>query len=430
MVKLQIYRTLEDLVNEDKYEEFYYRHHGGAVGGATTGSYGRKSSKMYYMAQDQDEVIYEDLCSFKNSSSSRRMQKELANFVPKEKRDYCIKELVETEGNYVDVLNMLRKCFIKNITTIKDADKKTVFMNIKDLGEVHAAFYQDVLESVMGKSRKRIGEIFLDFKERFLKYGQYCAELTRAQELLDTLMAKEASVRDEVGKCEANANEGKFRLRDLLAVPMQRILKYHLLLRELVGHTQTSHEEYRVIQQAYEAMLDVSDYINEVKRDSEQLHIIKEIQNSITDWNMPQGVELKDYGRLRKDSELKVQSHGQGEPSGGGGGGVVGSVVGGSGKTKVRYVFVFDKVLLMCKATRGDHYSFKGSLKLADYKVQDVPGSAHVGTARRLTRSQVRGKYAQSVIIAKLVPRSSFDFHRIDFNRAADFPGNCARRVV
>ena len=27
----------------------------------------------------------------------------------------------------------------------------------------------------------------------------------------------------------------------------------------------------------------------------------------LTDWNMPEGTELKDYGRLRKDSELKIQ---------------------------------------------------------------------------------------------------------------------------
>ena len=44
-----------------------------------------------------------------------------------------------------------------------------------------------------------------------------------------------------------------------------------------------------------------------MKRDSEQLQIIREIQKSITDWNMPAGLELKDYGRLRKDSELKVR---------------------------------------------------------------------------------------------------------------------------
>ena len=49
-----------------------------------------------------------------------------------------------------------------------------------------------------------------------------------------------------------------------------------------------------------------------MKRDSEQLQIIREIQKSITEWNMPPGLELKDYGRLRKDSELKVGVHGHG----------------------------------------------------------------------------------------------------------------------
>ena len=61
-------------------------------------------------------------------------------------------------------------------------------------------------------------------------------------------------------------------------------------------------------------MLDVADFINEAKRDSEQLNIIREIQNSITDYTslLPPGVatlELKDYGRLRKDGELKILNH-------------------------------------------------------------------------------------------------------------------------
>ena len=32
------------------------------------------------------------------------------------------------------------------------------------------------------------------------------------------------------------ANEGRFRLRDLLSVPMQRVLKYHLLLKVQEQH--------------------------------------------------------------------------------------------------------------------------------------------------------------------------------------------------
>ncbi len=73
-------------------------------------------------------------------------------------------------------------------------------MNITDLGETHAAFYQEILESVTGRSQRRIPEIFVDFKERFLKYGEYCSGLPKAQETLDALVAKDDNVRDEVAR--------------------------------------------------------------------------------------------------------------------------------------------------------------------------------------------------------------------------------------
>ncbi|XP_040582225.1 protein vav isoform X3 [Lepeophtheirus salmonis] len=333
----QIYRTLEDIINEDKYQEFYFKHHGAAG-----------KSHYYSGEDDKEEGIYQDLCSLQ----SLKIRAEL-NIQPKEKRDYCIKEIIETESNYVDVLNMLRKNFIKTITKMRDTDKKIIFMNIIELGDTHAGFYQNLCDVIRGKSCKKIGEVFLEYKTRFLKYGEYCSCLPKSQDVLDNVM-KDESVREEIALYEKSVKDGKFRLRDLLAVPMQRILKYHLLLKGLLDTTKPTHEEYRIIQQAYESMLDVSDYINEVKRDSEQLHIIKEIEASINDWNMPDGYELKDYGRLRKDGELKVHSHDS-----------------HAGKTKLRFVFIFDKVMLMCKPARGDHYSYKDSLKLADYKVQD-----------------------------------------------------------
>jgi len=346
----QIYRALEDLVTEDQYADFYYKHLGG-------GNFGRRSSN-YFAGNDKEEDIYEDLCSF--NSQNKQLQSEIHSLQPKEKRDFIIKELLETEANYVEVLNMLRKHFIRPIATIKDQDKKVIFMNIKELGESHGGFYKEILEAVTGKSRKRVGEVFLEYKERFLKYGEYCAQLPKATALLDILINKDDSIKEEVAKCEKTA--GKFKLGDLLTVPMQRILKYHMLLQRLMQQTANMHEEFHSIQQAYEAMLDVSEFINEVKRDSEQLDLIKAIQVSITDWNIQDiNMELKDYGRLRKDSELKIQSHDN------------------TSKTKIRYVFVFDKMLLICKQTRGDHYSFKEGLKVQDYKVQDV-------SSRRLSR--------------------------------------------
>lgn len=321
----------------------------------------------------------------------KKFQAQVLDIQPKEKRDYCIKELVETEGKYVEVLNTLRKNFIKTINSIKDQDKAVIFMNITDLGDVHASFYKSLFDAVSGKSSQRLGDIFLENKERLLKYGEYCSRLPLAQEKLDFLSNKDERFREELARCEMEANEGKFRLRDLLTVPMQRILKYHLLLQQLLKATDLVHEEYNSIQRAYEAMLDVSDYVNEVKRDSEQLGVIKEIQMSITDWNMPPGVELKDYGRLRKDSELKVQSHDNAT---------------GGGKTKLRYVFVFDKVMIMCKAARNDHYTYKHSLKLSEYRVQDNPQQR-----RTLLREAASSRWSHSFILGHVDQANAYTMY-------------------
>ena len=202
---------------------------------------------------------------------------------------------------------------------------------------------------------------------------------------------RDDAVAEEIGQCEKNANGGRFRLRDLLAVPMQRVLKYHLLLKELLTHTPMTHEEYHSVEKAYEAMVDVSEYINEVKRDSEQIHIISDIQSSISD--LPDGLDLRDHGgRLRKDSELKVQSH-EANP-----------------KTKVRYVFVFDQLMMMCKPSKGDTYSFKDSLKLAEYKVEDIAvmtpsTTATLGTGRRGRDSM---RWAHSFMLVHIGDRNAY----------------------
>ena len=60
--------------------------------------------------------------------------------------------------------------------------------------------------------------------------GEYRAQLPKATQLLDTLVSMDETI------------AGKFKLLDLLTVPVQRILKYHMLLQRLVGQTKASHE--------------------------------------------------------------------------------------------------------------------------------------------------------------------------------------------
>ncbi|KAG8284415.1 Guanine nucleotide exchange factor vav2 [Homalodisca vitripennis] len=299
----------------------------------------------HYDTHVHNEEIYQDLCSIDKKSTLPSQLPTASHSL--EKRDYVINELVETEKNYVDVLATLQRCFMRPLGSIlKDEDNRIIFMGIKELCEIHAGFHSQLRKVVAPGSSARLSEVFLNWREKFLIYGDYCANLTNAQTRIQDICTHNDSINQEViptagcletlrnelrhsadcdrpgpaqpgsvavggcpfdcvyfnftkrpgrsqsapcfipggticDRCQQEANNGKFKLRDILSVPMQRILKYHLLLEKLIQETQPNHEDYRGLERAKEAMVDVAQYINEVKRDSDTLQIMKDIQVSL-----------------------------------------------------------------------------------------------------------------------------------------------------
>lgn len=77
-------------------------------------------------------------------------------------------------------------------------------------------------------------------------------------------------------------------------------------------------------------MLDVAGYINEAARDSEHKAVIKKVQENIVEWDATSELKLENCGRLIKDGELKIKAH-------------------EDQKVRSRYVFIFDKVMILCK---------------------------------------------------------------------------------
>ena len=69
------------------------------------------------------------------------------------------------------MLNRLRKNFIRPITTIPESDKKIIFMNIKELGDIHTAFFTALFNCVKEKpyASRRVGDVFIEFKVIFRK---------------------------------------------------------------------------------------------------------------------------------------------------------------------------------------------------------------------------------------------------------------------
>lgn len=130
-----------------------------------------------------------------------------------EKRDYVIQELVETERNYSDVLNSLLKHFARPLSSLlRPEDSARIFFGIKELAEIHAGFHSQLRKARTGAA---LAQVFLDWREKFLIYGDYCANLTLAQNTLQEACARYELVNQEVIVC---LKTSVFNIYDILCV--------------------------------------------------------------------------------------------------------------------------------------------------------------------------------------------------------------------
>ncbi|XP_044938803.1 guanine nucleotide exchange factor VAV2 isoform X7 [Mustela putorius furo] len=297
--------------------------------------------------EDEGDDIYEDIIKVEvRQPMIRYMQK--MGMSEDDKRNCCLLEIQETEAKYYRTLEDIEKNYMTPLRQVlSPADVTAIFINLEDLIKVHHSFLRAIDVSMMAGG-STLAKVFLDFKERLLIYGDYCSHMEHAQNTLNQLLAGREDVRQKVEECTLKVQDGKFKLQDLLVVPMQRVLKYHLLLKELLSHS-ADRPERQQLREALEAMQDLAMYINEVKRDKETLKKISEFQSSIENLQ----VKLEEYGRPKIDGELKVRS-------------IVNHT------KQDRYLFLFDKVVIVCKR-RGYSYELKEVIELLFHKMTDDP---------------------------------------------------------
>uniref|UniRef100_A0A8C3B107 Vav 3 guanine nucleotide exchange factor b n=1 Tax=Cyclopterus lumpus TaxID=8103 RepID=A0A8C3B107_CYCLU len=270
-------------------------------------------------------------------------------------RSCCLTEIKQTEEKYTETLESIEKYFLnplRKFFSVAEIDK--VFVNIPELVKVHKSLMVDVQDSILNKNALNLYQIFISYKERLLIYGIYCSQVEIAIAVLDLICKEKEDVRLKLEECSKRANNGKFTLRDLLVVPMQRVLKYHLLLQELVKHTHDAADKNN-LKIALDAMKDLAQFVNEVKRDNETLREIDQYQRSIENLNQP----LFSYGRPKGDGEVRMVS----------------SV---DRRKQDRHIFLFDVAVIVCKR-RGDNYEMKDILDLNNFKITNNPTTDREG---------------------------------------------------
>ncbi|KAJ8407566.1 hypothetical protein AAFF_G00274230 [Aldrovandia affinis] len=192
------------------------------------------------------------------------------------RRSKVIQELVQTERDY---LTDTEHCIREVLQPLREAqvvDVERLFANMESVCEVSAELLQRLQEATAEPDPEAqvIGDIFIQAKAVLEDvYKMYCYQHDEANILLKSY-EKDEEIKQHFKTCilslkQIYDREGKPNLLDmgsLLIKPVQRVMKYPLLLGELWQATPDDHPDNRPMKEALTATKIINLNINEFKR--------------------------------------------------------------------------------------------------------------------------------------------------------------------
>ncbi|XP_035767888.1 T-lymphoma invasion and metastasis-inducing protein 2 [Neolamprologus brichardi] len=249
-----------------------------------------------------------------------------------------IQELVDTEKSYVKDLTCLFEIYLKPLqdeTFLTLDEMESLFGSLPEMLDFQRVFLQTLEERIASspdfstletpsqfkKLLFSLGGSFLYYADHFKLYSGFCANHIKVQKVLER--AKTDQTFKEFLDARNPTKQHSSTLESYLIKPVQRVLKYPLLLRELVSLTDGDSEEHYHLTEALKAMEKVASHINEMQKIyedygsvfdqlvAEQTGHDKEVTEiSMGEFLMHSSVVWLNphpsLGRMRKDPEMTV----------------------------------------------------------------------------------------------------------------------------
>ncbi|KAI3364694.1 hypothetical protein L3Q82_011472 [Scortum barcoo] len=258
--------------------------------------------------------------------------------------DRVVMEIIETERMYVRDLRMIVEVshmvksqdYLAHIIdqcdlSIRPEQVCALFGNIEDIYEFNSELLQAL--DLCDNDPVAIARCFVMKSEYFEIYTQYCTNYPNSVAALTECMRNKSLAkffRERQASLKRSLPLGSYLLK-----PVQRILKYHLLLQEIAKHFDPEESGYEVVEEAIYTMTGVAWYINDMKRKHEHAVRLQEVQSLLLNWKGP---DLTTYGELVLEGTFKVHR-----------------------AKNERTLFLFDRLLLITKR-RGEHFVYKNHI--------------------------------------------------------------------
>ncbi|XP_020018880.1 rho guanine nucleotide exchange factor 25 isoform X2 [Castor canadensis] len=178
-----------------------------------------------------------------------------------ERSMYVLSELVETEKMYVDDLGQIVEGYMATMAaqgvpeSLRGRDR-IVFGNIQQIYEWHRDYFLQELQRSL-KDPDWLAQLFIKHERRLHMYVVYCQNKPKSEHVVSEFGDNYfEELRQQLGH--------RLQLNDLLIKPVQRIMKYQLLLKDFLKYYSRAGMDTEELKQAVEVMCFVPKRCNDM----------------------------------------------------------------------------------------------------------------------------------------------------------------------
>ncbi|XP_063064702.1 rho guanine nucleotide exchange factor 25 isoform X2 [Engraulis encrasicolus] len=197
--------------------------------------------------EDTASILMDDT----SSQSSATVDSEEERRSALEKSMYVLKELIETENMYVDDLGLIVDGYMasmaaKGVPEDMKGKDKIVFGNIHQIYDWHKDYFLAELEKCVGEP-ERLATLFIKHERRLHMYVVYCQNKPKSEHIVSEYIETYfEELKQQLGH--------RLQLNDLLIKPVQRIMKYQLLLKDFLKYYTKAGIDTEELEKAVEVM--------------------------------------------------------------------------------------------------------------------------------------------------------------------------------
>ncbi|EIM83574.1 uncharacterized protein STEHIDRAFT_83759 [Stereum hirsutum FP-91666 SS1] len=186
----------------------------------------------------------------------RKRELRPVNEAKEEKRKKVIEEFYETERTYVDGLDLIYSHFLTPVIASLDtphpllsrAELTSVFSNFIDIWNLHRSFFSSLTDHLHASTSNGgvpppLSPVLLSHFPYLSLYTPFVTSFHTSVASLTGLLTSNAAFSAFVAKQETDPRCGKLKLRDWLLTIVQRCPRYLLLLKDLIGCTDSEDSE-------------------------------------------------------------------------------------------------------------------------------------------------------------------------------------------